>query len=171
MRVLVLFLVSTCSLLADGGAVLLQREMPPFVVTVFASPTPPRAGMIDLSVLFQTVATLEPVLDADVKLLLTSGEDRLETRATHDGAQNKVMYAAPVLLDHPGNWRFTVTVRPRGSTPVVEAMGVLAIAEREPKLEAYWGYLALPFVCLAVYAVHQRLRWSKEFRGAGARAC
>ena len=48
-----LFLVTSARLQADGGTVLLHKESPPFVVTVFASPNPPRAGACDISVLVQ----------------------------------------------------------------------------------------------------------------------
>lgn len=149
-------------LLADGGAVLLHQEIPPLAITLFASPTPPRAGMIDLSVLLQTVETLDSVLDADVQLTLVQGSDRIQTRATHDQTQNKILYGATVRLGNPGDWRYTVTVRTAGSVASVSATGVISVAAAEPKWTAYAGYLALPFVCLAIFALHQWLRWGKR---------
>ena len=62
MRAIVLRLAATALLFADGGIVLLHRNAPPYVVTVFASPNPPRAGMIDMSVLVRSGDTLDPVL-------------------------------------------------------------------------------------------------------------
>jgi hypothetical protein len=161
MRTLTVFFATAYLLLADGGSVLLYRESPPFIVTVFASPTPARAGVIDLSVLLQATDTLDPVLDADVRFLLSNGADRIQARASHREAQNKMLYAASVLLDHPGRWQYTVSIAPaRGSLPPAIATGTIAVAEGEPKLEAYRIYVAFPFACLAVYAVHQRLRWA-----------
>ena len=157
MRTPVLLLAIASVALGDGGMVLLHREAAPFVVTVFASPTPPRAGMIDLSVLLQTNETLDPVLDADVQFALENGESKIQAQATHDQAQNKMLYAASVRLDHSGEWRYSVIVR-----NAIAVDGVIAVSPEEPRLAAYAGYLALPFVCLAIFALHQRLSLRKK---------
>lgn len=150
-RAFVLLFAATGLLLADGGIVLLHQEAGPFVVTVFAAPNPPRAGMIDMSVLIQASETLDPVLDTDVEITLTNGTSQLHARATHEQAQNKMLYAASVPLDQAGDWHYTVAIHGTSVT------GVIAIAPAMPQLAAYAGYLALPFVCLAVLALHQWL--------------
>jgi hypothetical protein len=148
-----LLLATSARLLADGGMVLMHQQTPPFAITVFASPTPPRAGLLDLSVLLQSSETLEPVLDADVNIELTKNGSRVQARATRDHAQNKLLYAASVQLGDPGEWRYTVSVRT--ATAPVTFTGVIAVATEQPKLAAYWSYLVLPFLCLAIFALHQ----------------
>lgn len=158
MRLPLLLLAAVSLLRADGGAVLLHQEAGPWIVTVFLSPAPPRAGSLDLSVLLQRTGSTDPVLDAPVQLRLTHGDSAILAPATHARAQNKMLYAATVPLDEPGDWRYSVTI---GSQPSVTVSGSMAVAPREPKLEAYSGYLAFPFVCLAVFALHQRLRYAR----------
>jgi hypothetical protein len=141
------------SLFADGGMVLQHVEKGPFAITIFATPAP-----IDLSVLVQDTKTLEPVLNANVLLTLTRGKSRVEVRAKHDRAQNKLLYAAPVRLEDPGEWHYTVSI---GNVAV---SGVLEVASEQPKLGAYWMYLALPFPVIAIFALHQWLR--RQVHGA-----
>lgn len=151
MRPLALLLIASGLLPADGGIVLLHREAGPYAVTVFASPSPPRTGTIDMSVLVQTSETLDPVLDAAVPIVLTNGSSEIRALATHAQAQNKMLYAASVLLDRPGDWRYKVTING------ISVAGVIAVAPQMPKAAAYAGYLALPFFCLAILALHQWL--------------
>lgn len=146
-------------LLADGGAVLLHQEAPPYVVTVFASPAPPQAGRIDVSVLLQSAETLEAVLDAPVTFEFVHGDARVQAVATHGAAQNKMLYAASVALEEPGEWRYSV----RAGTAGLQVQGVLAVGAKSTKLETYWFYLALPFVFLAVFALHQYLKLRRRY--------
>ena len=88
-------------------------------------------------------------------------------RPTHDRAQNKMLYAATVELNEPGDWSYTSAVRPsKSSVPESEFNGVLAVDGGKTKIEEYSVWLALPFVCLAVFAIHQWLRLSRP--GAGS---
>lgn len=159
-RLLGCLLMASCArLLADGGMILVHQQSPPFVITIFASPTPPRVGEIDLSVLLQSSETLDPVLDAEVQIELAKHGAPIQVRATHDQAQNKLLYAASVPLEDPGMWRYTVSIQAAHITSKPVAIsGNLAVAPEQPKLASYGGYLALPFVCLAIFALHQGLR-------------
>src|SRR5262245_52718855 len=81
---------------ADGGAVRLREQAGAYQVTVFTSPTPLRAGPVDLSVLVQDAATKECVPEARVAVRLTArgtGE-ALECPATSEAATNKLLQAA-----------------------------------------------------------------------------
>jgi hypothetical protein len=151
MRAIVLRLAATALLFADGGIVLLHRNAPPYVVTVFASPNPPRAGMIDMSVLVRSGDTLDPVLDTDVQIALTNGSSQIHAHTTHEEAQNKMLYAASVPLDRAGDWHDTVAIHG------IQVEGVIAVAQPMPKPATYAGYLAFPFVCLSILALHQWL--------------
>src|SRR5262245_4227648 len=75
---------------ADGGAVRLRERVGAYQLTVFTSPTPLRAGPVDVSVLVQDAATEEYVPDARVIVRLTAGGtgEVLEYPATTETATN-----------------------------------------------------------------------------------
>ena len=58
---------------ADGGVIVLDGQAGPFLVTAFAAPAPLRAGPVDLSVLVRDAQSGQPVLDAEVRLVLRHG--------------------------------------------------------------------------------------------------
>ena len=141
---------------ADGGLVRISRQAGPFTLTVFTSPTPLRAGSIDVSVLVQEGRGGDVVDDAAVVVTLR-GADRPPLRATATRAQatNKLLYAALLDLPAPGAWQVEVDVAHDGATA-----SLAFPVDAEPALppwRAYWAYLALPFAGIAVYALHQWL--------------
>jgi hypothetical protein len=157
MRGVCLLLAASARLFADGGMIVLHQQAPPYVVTVFASPAPPRAGIVDLSVLLQKGETQEPVLDAEVQIEITREANPIRVSATHKLAQNKFLYAASLPLDEPGIWSYTVSLLSAASPKPIVVPGQIAVSGKTPKLVGYAGYLALPFVFLAVFALHQWL--------------
>ncbi len=56
--------------LADGGTVQFTKAAGPFVVTVFATPSPLRAGPVDISLMIQQSNNQQPLLDCDVEIEL-----------------------------------------------------------------------------------------------------
>src|SRR5579859_1118640 len=97
-------ILAPARLFADGGTIQLRKEAGALVITVFTSPAPLSAGPVDISLLLQNRNGLEPVLDANVSLLLRADASGAEitTRPTREQAQNKLLYAAPVTLVDPG---------------------------------------------------------------------
>src|SRR5262249_31212541 len=109
-------------------------------VTVFGSPEAARRGLTDVSVLVQWRKSGEVVLDADVSLTVEPPKglamDRSEefcglspasvgfpladmkqgqaVSATRQQASNKLLYAANLKLNAPGEWRLHIYVL-RGS--------------------------------------------------------
>ena len=152
-RAIAILLALSRALLADGGAIQSRQEAGPFVVTVFAAPA-------ELSVLVQNRETLEPDLDATVSIRLQHGDSDVTVPATRERAHNKLLRAAAVNLDDPGEWRYTVTVSRSGAQATVT--GTLNVTPIEPKLASYWSYLAFPPVCIALFAIHQRLKRKKS---------
>ena len=143
----------------DGGAIQLRQADGPFLVTVFTAPTPLRAGPVDVSVLVQTRAGNDPVLDADVLVTLVSSSgdgSAIRTAATRTQATNKLFYATAVNVPAEGSWELRATVR-RGSD-VANVGSSIAVAAPLPALLAYWPYLAFPPVAVVVFALHQWLR-------------
>src|SRR5882724_4523088 len=112
-----LLLLAQAVALADGGAVQLRQKTGGFLVTVFTSPTPLAAGPVDVSVLIQTRDELEPVLDANVTLLLREEDSGIELheRLTREQARNKLLYAAMVYFSRSGKWHMVVKVARDGA--------------------------------------------------------
>jgi hypothetical protein len=141
-------------LFADGGVMLSRQEASPFVITVFAAPVPPRSGPIDLTVLVQTRAALEPVLDANVSIRL-DGDSQIVAAATRSQAQNKLLYAATLNLPHSGMWKYTVSVQSSAGQATIS--GGFQAGEPAPPLAAYTFYLAIPPVFIAIFVLNQWL--------------
>src|SRR5579885_1451062 len=120
MRLLLLLLILAQAAFADGGAVQMRQEAGDLIITVFASPTPLSAGPADISLLLQKRNGLEPVLDADVSLLLVypGSNVELHVHPTREQARNKLLYAAPVVLPKPGQWGISVTVARKGKAVI-----------------------------------------------------
>src|SRR3954466_8251867 len=75
---------------ADGGAVRLRQRAGGYQIAVFTSPTPFRAGPVDVSVLVQDAATGECVPEAQVTVCLKApaAGRALECPATTEAATN-----------------------------------------------------------------------------------
>jgi hypothetical protein len=156
-RLLLLLSVLAALLSADGGTLQVRQTSGPFVLSVFTSPAVPRAGLIDFSVLIQQAAGLDPVLDADVEVRAESSSGIVVSKAaSHDNAQNKLLYAASLDLPTPGEWTFEVLVHQRqGSARVT---GRLIASTREPRFLAHWPQWIFIPLLLLVFTFHQWLK-------------
>jgi len=168
---LALLLVPASRLLADGGAVLTQQKTGPYLVTLFGSPAPLRAGPADLSVMIQDAATGAPVLDQSVSIKVQAAVDPHSTAwvppccsmrtmtgvvpATHAAAQNKLLYAANVILPSSGPHELIVRIGGDSSEILTTS---LAVEPPAPPVTSYWMYLALPPVLIGAFALNQRIR-------------
>jgi hypothetical protein len=144
---------------SDGGTVQLRETSGPFVVTVFTAPETLRAGPIDTSVLVQERETGMVILDAAVNLALQSAAgtgSRLQARATHVRARNKLLQAVTIDIPAAGWWTMQVSVSRNGAQAVVGTK--LLVAPARPRLTAVWPFLILPPVAIALFALHQALR-------------
>ena len=84
---------------ADGGAVQFEKSAGPFVITVFTTPSPLRAGPIDISLMIRSRNSQQPVLDCQtVVQLRKEGAMSIRSEATREAAQNKLLYAAPLKV-------------------------------------------------------------------------
>src|SRR5258708_32074532 len=125
---------------ADGGTLLLRSEVGDLVISVFASPSPLSVGPIDISLLLQNRDGLEPVLDANVSLVLRADDSGIEfqARPTREQARNKLLYAAPVMLSKQGKCQIAVTVMRNGKE--TDAVGILEVAPVHARASSYAGY-------------------------------
>jgi len=142
---------------ADGGTVQLRKEAGALVITVFGSPAPLSAGPVDISLLVQNRNGLEPVLDANVSLLLradASGTE-IQARPTREQAQNKLLYAAPVTLAESGKWQLAITILRNGER--TEATGAIDVSSAPEMAASYWSYIAFPPLVIVVFVVREWL--------------
>jgi hypothetical protein len=142
---------------ADGGTVQLRKEAGALVITVFSSPAPLSAGPVDISLLLQNRNGLEPVLDANVSLLLradASGTE-IQARPTREQAQNKLLYAAPVTLAESGKWQLAITILRNGKR--TEATGAIDVASAPEMAASCWSYIAFPPLVIVVFVVREWL--------------
>jgi hypothetical protein len=142
---------------ADGGTVRLREQAGAYQVTVFTSPTPLRAGPVDVSVLVQDTATGEYVREARVTVRLRAYETGhvLEYAATVEAATNKLFHAAVFQLPEAGRWDVEVAVEgPHG--PALVQFGAAA-DEPGPRWLEMWPWFAWPALVVALFAVHQLL--------------
>jgi hypothetical protein len=155
----------------DGGSVLSQQTSGPYRITLFGSPSPLRAGPADLSVMIQDAKTGEPVLDQsvaiDVQAALNPGSTAWlppccsmakslgAVTATHASAQNKLLYAANIVL--PSSGLHDITVRVGGDKgPTLE--GKIDVQSPVTPAASYWACLAAPPLLIGIFALNQRLR-------------
>jgi len=165
----------------DGGIIRLRETQGPFSVTVFTSPEAVANGLADVSVLVQGSESGKVVLDADVRLTLSppSGlamkqadglcglptarmrlpddiDNPVSVRATRQQASNKLLYAAPVELAAPGNWKLRLLVSRGSDTARFDCL--LPVTLSSGKLAGLRPYLSLPPLVVALFAVNQWLR-------------
>ena len=96
LSVSILLMLAQAIALADGGAVELRKEAGAFVITVFTSPAPLSSGPVDVSLLLQNRNGLEPLLDADVSLLLRAGfESRVSSAADSRAGAEQAAICGP----------------------------------------------------------------------------
>lgn len=161
---------------ADGGAVLTSEVIDDRRITVFSDPAVLRAGPADFSVLVQDAASGDPILNAKVEFSVVPADtnsaepqklwlppccsmqvdNTLAIPATHAAADNKLLYAANVILTSSGQHLLTTTVSDsKGSARLPANLTVLGPAS---PFTTYWPYLAFPPVAIALFALRSKIR-------------
>jgi hypothetical protein len=149
--------IAAVRLCGDTGTILLRQRTGDIQITLFGEPAPLRAGPIDLSVLVQDAASGEPVMNAEVILRLSlNGHRATVVAATHRNATNKLLYAAPVVLQEEGRCRIEVDLRSRGRSTLFETE--IRVLSPEQSLVTYWPYLVLPAVAIVLFILNQWLK-------------
>lgn len=142
---------------ADGGRVQLQQKADSLLITVFAAPAQLRAGLVDVSVLIQNFENDQPVLDAQVQVILRSQSGMtVRGEATRAEAKNKLLYSTLVNLPESGQWQIEVEVKQGAKDSKVA--GSLVVAPALPFFLGYWRWLALPPFAIVLFILNQRLK-------------
>lgn len=103
------------------------------------------------------------ILDAQVLVHVArtvNGEiHEVAVPATHAKATNKMLYAANVPFDAPGDWRAMVDVSLHGKTASIS--GPLRVLPKQPPILAYWPFFLVIPVIIALFVLN---RWLKRKR-------
>lgn len=126
-------------------------------ISVFATPSPLRAGMADLSVLLQDAADGGVLLDGTIELRLSkAGEPGIVARPATGQATNKLLYAATVEIPEAGEYALTAICRERGQEGAIR--GTLTVLPPEPAILSYWPYFAIVPLAILLFLLNQRLK-------------
>jgi hypothetical protein len=143
---------------ADGGALWLSRECAGYRISLFTSPTPLRAGLVDFSVLLQSTDRNVPLPDVPVTVhVYPEGEPqrRRGGPATTQAATNKLFRAIPLELPEPGRWHVEIAVHdPNRPAKVNASLDVGAASSSALELSIWIGW---PLGVVLLFAIHQGL--------------
>ncbi|HEY8504486.1 MAG TPA: hypothetical protein VIL46_07880 [Gemmataceae bacterium] len=151
----------------------MSQRVGDYRVTVFTSPTPVRAGPVDVSVLVQDAATGETVSGARVTVRAArpgTSSGGVPHHAAPGAATNKLLQAVEFELPAPGQWVFKVEVE--GDRGRAECRFALEAAEPLPRWMSVWTWIAWPALPILLFAVHQFLvrRKTRDARNCGGPA-
>jgi hypothetical protein len=158
--------------LADGGVTLGQINRNGLLVTVFAAPSPIRAGPLDVTFLVQEVPSNQPVTDAEIVCSVekTSPPSRNPVRlpawcstispgtrvpATNTHSRNKLLSGAYLPLTEPGRWQLNVSVT-RGPATFAADFPFEVAAPQQP-FSTWWPLIALVPAAIFLYGWRARL--------------
>ena len=154
-------------LYADGGALVLQKQTADFIVSAFASPVPPRAGIADISVLVQSAADRKFILDAEVTVTVSApGKPAFVLAATRAQARNKLLYAATVNFTTGGDWSLKITCNQGGRS--LTGLTRLTVLPAPPTPIRYWPYFAIIPVMIAFFTLNQWLKAKRNVKSPRA---
>ena len=143
----------------DGGAVRVLQTSGEHQIAVFTSPTPLRAGPVDVSVLVQD-SSGNVVNHVDVIVVAkahSASGPSVRTPATSAAATNKLLRAAKFNLPTAGLWNFEVLVGLHGNTPASVAFQA-EVAPPRPRWQSFWPWFTWPVAAIALFVLQQALR-------------
>jgi hypothetical protein len=148
---------STSAARADGGTVRYSGRSGDRLVTVFSDPTPPRSGIVDISVLVQDAESKKPLLNVPLIVQTHRVDDeplQIRARATSEAATNKLLRAAPLELA-TGRWHVEILVGDSAeSSPVAFDLDV---AEGLPTWTQTSLWIGWPFAVIGLFLAHEFL--------------
>jgi hypothetical protein len=145
-------LIVPASANGDGGTLRVSQTVNGVIVTVFTSPSPCRAGLVDVSVFLQDAANGKTLFDVRVTVRLEQGKRVSSLPATHLAATNKLFQAAQFEGIDPGPCRVAVEV---GGKPAV-AFKVDVAPALPGWLDLAW-WIAWPGIAVGLFGVHRLL--------------
>lgn len=153
---------------ADGQALVTRGTAGAYELTVLASPTPIRAGLVEWSILVRDPADGSVRLDVPIGLALRPVSDAADAhgpllaQAMRAASTNRLLSTASVELPAPGRWRITARVlgEQRGGALEFE----IEVAPAAGVVAEHWRALAVAPLALGCFSLHQ---WLVHRRRAG----
>ncbi len=143
---------------ADGGTLRISKVCDGYRITLFTSPTAPRAGQIDFSVLVQSTDSDAPLFDVPVTVqAYPDGEPqhRIGGPATTAVATNKLFRACLLNLSEPGHWHVEVEVGPPQHLAI--AATDMEVGPPLPSWLALGVWIGWPSGAIMLFVMHQYL--------------
>ena len=145
---------------ADGGQVQSVQQQGNYQMTVFTSPVPLRAGLVDISVALQDSNTGDIVRDSQIEIGLCPPLQSVATIhavATRDSATNKLLKAALIELTSAGIWKVAVRAETSDMNAPIETQFSMEIAPPSPAWISVWPWFAWPAIPIVLFWIHLRL--------------
>jgi hypothetical protein len=142
---------------ADGGTVRYSGRFGERLITVFTDPTPPRSGVVDVSVLIQEASTGKPRPDIPVIVeaqRVDHPRKQIRAPATTQAATNKLLRAAQLDLA-AGRWHVDIVVENSGLVSPAEFD--LDVAEGLPAWIQMSFWIGWPLAAIGLFVMHQFL--------------
>jgi hypothetical protein len=143
---------------ADGGLVRLSERKGDYRITVFTSPTPLRAGRVDMSVFVQDLENRELVAEARIMVQATPRDQPSEILchpATAEAATNKLFQAAVFDLPQSGWWNVGIVIE--GLREPVQVNFDMEADESLPRVRELAWWIGWPAAAVLLFCVHQWL--------------
>jgi hypothetical protein len=140
----------------DGGALRCSERRDGRLITVFTTPTPLRAGPVDISALVQDAESGRPLRDVRITVRahpIHQAQGRVSAPATTDAATNKLLRAARLQLSVPGRWHVELVVA--GSSQEQPIGFDLEVGEALPPWLQMSPWIGWPLVVIGFFAIHQ----------------
>jgi heme o synthase len=156
--IIILVMLYARSALADGGTVLATAEQDGYRITVLTSPTPLRAGPVDVSVLVQHSDTGTIVDKAEVAVSMrpiNGNQLPLRSMATRAAATNKMFRAALFTLPQSGDWRLSTIVTIDDHQ--LESETDFEAAAALPHFSDLWLWTGWPAIAIGLFVAHRGL--------------
>jgi hypothetical protein len=155
---LAVFIGTTRMAWADGGLPRVSEQAGGYRVSVFTSPMPFRAGLVDISMLVQDADSGELLPSVQV-IVRATPRDRPNQSVTHpataEAATNKLCRAAMFELPGPGWWDFELEIE--GDRGPARVRFALEAADRLPEWWALAPWIGWPALAIGLFSVHQVL--------------
>ena len=152
---------------ADGGVVRLSEVVGDYRISLFTSPNPLRVGLVDISVLVQSVDSSSVIPEARVTIKLwprDRSNEAITQEASRAAATNKLLQAAIVELPESGWWNLAVLID--GPNGHAGTGCQLEVAEPWPPWVNLSPWVVWPALPILFFGVHVALvrRRSRQVR-------
>lgn len=136
----------------DAGLVRLSEKVGPYRLTVMTSPTPLRAGPVEISIFVESVADRSLAAEVTVNI---APRDHPDDGKDYRLEANPLGTTVNVDLSRGGWWQLRLTID--GLVGNAEKTLLLEVGDALPRWREMMFWVALPLVPIGLYIVHQWL--------------